>query len=225
MSFFEALNLPGDVTVLLYSIGIILILAYFCAGKDFGIIKIPEFELGRQRIAGLSGVALLAFCVVAGLPLFEKEDDSGEEGGTTRVEQTCHPKIFATGGGLNDFNEIGLWSGYSSRVIRGGNQTIKLDFRDEVDLLVLSCVQILICRPIDANSCATIMHEFRPVNGHQNSFSFPIFDNFEPGPHRIHVKLIRVQSADQLEPDENGSFALSDYQLYGESREFEVANP
>lgn len=227
MSIFDFLNLPGDVQVLLYSIGIILVLAYFFAGKDFGIIKVPPFEPRQKSIAGLSGLVLTTLCVLAGLPLFPDAtlSDQSEQSHSAPEVRECHPKVFAAGGSLYDFNQIGILSGYNSRVVRGSSQTIKLELRDTVDIANLSCVQLLICKPENANLCSTEKLEYRPVSGHINTFSMPIFDQFEPGLYRIHVKLIQVPEPSQLVPAQDGSFSLSDYILFGEARDFEVVEP
>jgi hypothetical protein len=86
-------------------------------------------------------------------------------------------------------------------------------------------VELHVCKPQTATFCATVKSELRPVGGLRNSFSLPVFDSFAPGPYRIHVNLIKASNPAQLVPSADGSFSLSDYQRYGETRDFEVRDP
>ncbi len=65
ISLFELLGWQDDFGVLLLSVCFILLLAPYLAGKDFGIIKIPEFSLQTKRALRWLGPLLFIACAVA----------------------------------------------------------------------------------------------------------------------------------------------------------------
>ena len=99
-----------------------------------------------------------------------------------------------------------------------------LEFHEGVDFDTLSCVELHIYKPENSNHCSTKELRLRPITRRTKTFCIPISDRYEPGLYRMYAEAIQVSGPAELMPFSDGSLWLSDYQRYGESRDFEVRN-
>ena len=69
MSLLESANLPDGFGYLLLVISLILTMAPWLHGRDFGILKIPQFESAQRRKLKFAGPAILATAILLHLPI------------------------------------------------------------------------------------------------------------------------------------------------------------
>lgn len=75
MSVLERLNIPPEFGTTLLLLGLILALAPYFSGKDFGIFKVPQFSRGRRRLLYVVGPLLLLFAVSLHIPVLSEPSD------------------------------------------------------------------------------------------------------------------------------------------------------
>lgn len=73
ISLFEWLHIPQAVIALLFSLPIIFVLSLYFAGKDFGVMKVPEIFDDQNRLTvTFSSIAFLVFVLFASAPLLNR---------------------------------------------------------------------------------------------------------------------------------------------------------
>lgn len=172
----------------------------------------------RRYLPALIGTGALVGVIAAGVTFI----NTFGTGTVYDPPAECHPGIFATGGSLKPLNTIAQIDTFTPRLRAGGNLNLRMVLRSGVDRARLSCVQFLVCAPETENFCKTYRTFYQPIAGETNSYSLHLGPDIPEGPHRLHVKFIQAGHPDQLTPNAEGTFSLSDYQLFGESRDFDV---
>jgi len=193
-SLFDILSVPGEVQTLIYTLAIIMIAAFFAAGVDLGIFKIPPLTKSQRRTSFLAGLVLLAVCLVASYRFFPEENQTDDQ-----IFQTSrNEEVLKLPGSLNGMNDIGLIDTFSSTVVRRSDFRLGLKIREDVDNRLLSCISLYFCKPETANICTLTKQQIYPIRGKQNIFVSRIGDTFEPGNNKVHIKIVQVKNISDL---------------------------
>ncbi len=138
MSVLEWLNLPAGFGYLLLVLGLVLTLAPWFYGHDFGVLKIPDFAAPTRRALKAVGPVALAMAILLHVPLL-----AGTEPGSETGAGTGAPIVAGSGGTETDREQRGYdrvladWQEegclYPARVVgrEGGNAELRFDFGED----------------------------------------------------------------------------------------------
>ncbi|WP_171236891.1 tudor domain-containing protein [Ruegeria sp. HKCCA6837] len=146
MSILERANLPDGFGYVLLVFGLILTLAPWFHGRDFGIVKIPQFENDQRRKLKLIGPAILTAAILLHLP-FSAETVGTELTRNTppgsSVPEDLTPSVLKNSFILAEWNESGCL--FPGELIErdSGSGLVLFDF-DDLETLPLSQIYVTI---------------------------------------------------------------------------------
>jgi hypothetical protein len=92
VSVLDRLNLPANFGYALLILGLVLVLAPYLRGTDFGVVKIPDFEAPMRRTLRVVGPLALLGAVLVHVPLAE-QGGSLRRGSASRIEPGTVPAV------------------------------------------------------------------------------------------------------------------------------------
>ncbi|HUP59089.1 MAG TPA: YCF48-related protein [Thermoanaerobaculia bacterium] len=111
-SILQRLNLPSEFGVVLLAFCFILAVAPYFAGSDFGVFKIPAFEIRMRRRLRVLGPAILVIAILLHLPLFRTSLAKPIPGRVSRISSPAKA----------------LWQPVPIRVVNNRGETFSLEY-------------------------------------------------------------------------------------------------